>query len=235
MLRSEGAQSGPQLWIKRDDQTGSLTSGNKVRKLEFLLAEARAQGCDTLITSGGVQSNHCRATAVLGTQLGFRVHLLCCAPTLEPQPVGNLLIDQLVDARISHYSPQEFRKLDSLFAHWQTALWASRAPRPTAFPPAGSNGTGLWGYIAAARGAAAGLSSSQGISPSHIIHATGSGGTQAGLTLGCSLLGMDTQVEGLCCPVITDALFQTQGDRGYSASGLRAEFGGCRDRVRCPL
>ena len=103
-LRSQGAQC-PQLWIKRDDQTGNLTSGNKVRKLEFLLAEARAQGCDTLITSGGVQSNHCRATAVLGTQLGFRVHLLLRSDT-EPQPVGNLLIDQLVlHQRLQRHNP----------------------------------------------------------------------------------------------------------------------------------
>lgn len=192
MLRSEGAEC-PQLWIKRDDQTGSLTSGNKVRKLEFLLAEARAQGCDTLITSGGVQSNHCRATAVLGTQLGFKVHLLLRSD-IEPQPVGNLLIDQLVDARISHYSPQEFRKLDLLFAHWQQH-YTEQGSKAYSIPTGGSNGTGLWGYIAAAQELQQDFQQ-QGISPSYIIHATGSGGTQAGLTLGCNLLGMDTQVEG---------------------------------------
>jgi len=190
-LRSQGAQC-PQLWIKRDDQTGSLTSGNKVRKLEFLLAEARAQGCDTLITSGGVQSNHCRATAVLGTQLGFRVHLLLRSDT-EPQPVGNLLIDQLVDASISHYSPQEFKKLDSLFAYWQQH-YGQQGSKTYSIPTGGSNGTGLWGYIAAAQELQQDFKR-QGISPSHIIHATGSGGTQAGLTMGFSLLGMDTQVE----------------------------------------
>ena len=190
-LRAEGADC-PQLWIKRDDQTGSLTSGNKVRKLEFLLAEARAQGCDTLITSGGVQSNHCRATAVLGTQLGFRVHLLLRSDT-EPQPVGNLLIDQLVDASISHYSPQEFKKLDSLFAYWQQH-YGQQGSKTYSIHTGGSNGTGLWGYIAAAQELQQDFKR-QGISPSHIIHATGSGGTQAGLTMGFSLLGMDTQVE----------------------------------------
>ena len=79
---------GPRLWVKRDDLTGAASSGNKVRKLEFLLAEAKAQGCDTLITSGGVQSNHCRAVAVLGAQLGLKVHLLLRSDT-QPQPVGN--------------------------------------------------------------------------------------------------------------------------------------------------
>ena len=191
-LRAEGADC-PQLWIKRDDQTGSLTSGNKVRKLEFLLAEARSQGCDTLITSGGVQSNHCRATAVLGTQLGFKVHLLLRSDT-DPQPVGNLLIDQLVDARISHYSPQEFRKLDALFAHWQQH-YIEQGRKAYSIPTGGSNGTGLWGYIAAAQELQQDCQQ-QGISPGYIIHATGSGGTQAGLTLGCNLLGMETQVEG---------------------------------------
>jgi D-cysteine desulfhydrase len=191
-LRAEGAHC-PRLWVKRDDQTGSLTSGNKVRKLEFLLAEARAEGCDTLITSGGVQSNHCRAVAVLGTQLGFKVHLLLRSD-IEPKPVGNLLIDQLVNARISHYSPEQFQQLDQLFAHWQQH-YAEQGSVAYSIPTGGSNGTGLWGYIAAAEELQQDFQQ-QGIAPSHIIHATGSGGTQAGLTLGCSVLGMDTQVEG---------------------------------------
>ncbi|MGB2041804.1 MAG: 1-aminocyclopropane-1-carboxylate deaminase/D-cysteine desulfhydrase [Porticoccaceae bacterium] len=191
-LRNEGVEC-PQLWIKRDDQTGNLTSGNKVRKLEFLLAAARAQGCDTLITSGGVQSNHCRAVAVLGAQLGFKVHLLLRSD-IEPAPVGNLLIDQLVGANISHYSPQAFKRLDQLFAQWQQ-YYAERGSKAYSIPTGGSNGTGLWGYIAAAEELQQDFQR-EGISPDYIVHATGSGGTQAGLTLGCSLLGMETQVEG---------------------------------------
>ena len=67
---------GPKIWVKRDDLTGSHLSGNKVRKLEFVIAQAKAEGCDTLITCGGLQSNHCRATALLGAQLGMKVHLI---------------------------------------------------------------------------------------------------------------------------------------------------------------
>jgi len=67
---------GCRLWVKRDDLTGSATSGNKIRKLEYSLARAKQQGADVIITCGGVQSNHCRATALLGAQLGFKVHLL---------------------------------------------------------------------------------------------------------------------------------------------------------------
>ncbi|MDA9687420.1 pyridoxal-phosphate dependent enzyme [bacterium] len=114
--------NGPRIWIKRDDLTGCLTSGNKVRKLEFLLADAIANGCDTLITSGGVQSNHCRAVAVLGAQLGLNVHLLLRSD-IEPAPVGNLLLDQLVGATISHYSKQEFNQLDAIFSHWPSACF----------------------------------------------------------------------------------------------------------------
>ena len=148
LARLSAKMAGPRIWIKRDDLTGCLTSGNKVRKLEFLLAEAVANGCDTIITSGGVQSNHCRAVAVLGAQLGLRVHLLLRSD-IEPAPVGNLLLDQLVGATISHYSQDEFKQLDGLFAHWQ-GHYEQQGAKPFSIPTGGSNGTGVWGYIAAA-------------------------------------------------------------------------------------
>ena len=185
--------NGPRIWIKRDDLTGCLTSGNKVRKLEFLLAEAVANGCDTLITSGGVQSNHCRAVAVLGAQLGLKVHLLLRSD-IEPAPVGNLLLDQLVGATISHYSQREFKQLDALFTHWQDH-YQQQGAKPYSIPTGGSNGTGVWGYIAAAEELKADFAC-ENISPSTLIHATGSGGTQAGLIVGCELNNMSVRVEG---------------------------------------
>ncbi len=183
---------GPTIWIKRDDLTGCLTSGNKVRKLEFLLAEAVDNGCDTLITSGGVQSNHCRAVAVLGAQLGLKVHLLLRSD-IAPAPVGNLLLDQLVGATITHYSQQEFRQLDELFAHWQQ-YYQQQGAKPYAIPTGGSNGTGVWGYIAAVEELKSDFAREK-ISPSMIIHATGSGGTQAGLILGCELHNLPVEIE----------------------------------------
>jgi len=183
----------PRLWVKRDDLTGCLTSGNKVRKLEFLLAEAKSQGCDVLITSGGVQSNHCRAVAVLGAQLGFQVHLLLRLDR-EPECTGNLFLDELTGAEISYYSPQEFSRLDHLFDHWQQH-YAAKDLSSYSIPTGGSNGTGLWGYIAAAEELQQDFHA-QNIKPHQIIHATGSGGTQAGLTLGCNLLGLYTEVLG---------------------------------------
>ena len=192
LKRLSAKMNGPRIWIKRDDLTGCLTCGNKVRKLEFLLAEAVSNGCDTLITSGGVQSNHCRAVAVLGAQLGLRVHLLLRSD-IEPASVGNLLIDQLVDATISHYSQQEFKRLDAIFAYWNDH-YQGQGAKPYSIPTGGSNGTGVWGYIAAAEELKADFVR-ENISPSTLIHATGSGGTQAGLMAGCELHNMPIRVE----------------------------------------
>lgn len=183
---------GPRIWIKRDDLTGAATSGNKIRKLEFLLAEALAQGCDTVITSGGVQSNHCRAVALLGAQLGLKVHLLLRSDS-EPQPVGNLLLDHLAGATISHYSVREFKRLDSLFNQW-CDHYLQQGRKAYTIPTGGSNGTGIWGYISAA-GELAEDFARYNLKPQAIVHATGSGGTQAGLMLGCHLHGIDTSVK----------------------------------------
>ncbi len=88
---------GPRLYIKRDDQTGTELSGNKIRKLEYALKEALDQGCDTLITCGGLQSNHARATAAAAARLGLKCILLLAAETL-PEAQGNLLLDRLLGA-----------------------------------------------------------------------------------------------------------------------------------------
>ncbi len=97
---SERWGQGHRLWIKRDDLTGCLLSGNKVRKLEFIAAHAIDTGCDTLITCGGLQSNHCRATAMVAAQLGLKCHLILRGE--EPsQSQGNFLLDQLAGATVS--------------------------------------------------------------------------------------------------------------------------------------
>ena len=183
---------GPRIWIKRDDLTGAATSGNKIRKLEFLLADALAQGCDTIITSGGVQSNHCRAVALLGAQLGLKVHLLLRSDS-EPKTVGNLLLDHLAGATISHYSVKAFKRLDRLFEQWQDH-YQQQGSKAYAIPTGGSNGTGIWGYIDAAKELADDFAG-HNLKPQAIVHATGSGGTQAGLMLGCHLHGIDSPVK----------------------------------------
>ena len=186
---------GHRLWVKRDDLTGCTLSGNKVRKLEFIAAHAIDNGYDTLITCGGVQSNHCRATALVGAQLGLGVHLLLRGE--EPADrEGNLLLDQLAGAAINCYSSEYFVKnINTLFSQWQ-AHYADRGRKAMLVPTGGSDGIGAWGYIAACEELAADFRSA-GIERAHIVTATGSGGTQTGLTLGVALHQLPATVWGI--------------------------------------
>ncbi len=186
---------GHRLWVKRDDLTGCTLSGNKVRKLEFILAHARDHGYDTLITCGGLQSNHCRATAFAGAQLGLAVHLLLRGEQPAERD-GNLLLDTLAGATISCYPPRQyFQEIGQLFEYWQEH-YAQMGRKALAIPTGGSDGIGVWGYIAAC-GELREDFSRQGIEQTHIVTATGSGGTQAGLTLGAELHGLPATVWGI--------------------------------------
>src|SRR5438034_4064856 len=103
--------------MKRDDLTGLEVSGNKVRKLEYVVADALANGCDTLVTHGGFQSNHCRATAAIGARLGLRVRLLLRSAEPNPPNDGNLFLDRLFGAQISFHSPEEYNTRRSEIIH----------------------------------------------------------------------------------------------------------------------
>lgn len=186
---------GPRIWVKRDDLTGCAISGNKVRKLEFVLAQAIEKGADTIITCGGVQSNHCRATAILGAQLGLKVHLILRGEEPEGQSSGNLFLDQLAGATISHYPVAEYKKLPALFRQWEQH-YSALGNTPFSIPTGASNGTGAWGYVVCAKELADDFQEHQ-ISPSLIACATGSGGTQAGLTLGAELFHLAAPVLGI--------------------------------------
>lgn len=194
-LRSEGLRL-PRIWVKRDDLSHCAASGNKIRKLEFSLAAARAGGCDTLITCGGLQSNHCRATAVLGAQLGLQVHLLLRGDPGIDVPRGNLLLDQLCGARISCYEPHAYQQsLPQLLQYWHDH-YQQQGRRPFVIPTGASDGIGVWGYLNCARELRADFRSA-GIAPAYIFHATGSGGTQAGLSAGTRLYQLGAQVWGM--------------------------------------
>lgn len=185
---------GPNIWIKRDDMTGSAVSGNKIRKLEFTLAKAIDEECDTIITAGGVQSNHCRTTAILCAQLGLKCHLILRGEAEHPD--GNLLLDTLVGAEISYYSNREYCvREQEIFAELQ-ASYAEQGKKAYVIPIGASDGVGLWGYIAASEELNKNFIESR-IHPEHIVCATGSGGTHAGLILGTELYDMDCQVWGV--------------------------------------
>lgn len=199
---------GPRIWVKRDDLTGCAISGNKVRKLEFVLAQALADGCDTLITCGGLQSNHCRATAVLGAQLGLKVHLLLRGDLPAEVPDGNLFLNYLAGAEVSCYSRQQYQQqLNELLTHWADH-YRGLGRKPCVIPTGASNGVGAWGYINCVRELTEDFRQ-QGIEPSLIVNASGSGGTQAGLTAGAHLYGLKAPVLGMA--VCDDAsYFQTK-------------------------
>ena len=209
---------GPRIWVKRDDLTGFGLSGNKVRKLEFCIADALSQGCDTLLTCGGVQSNHCRATALAARQLGLDVHLVLRTDE-APSRDGNLFIDQLLGATISYISKPEYAAGIGPIYQGIIDDYVRLGRKVYSMPVGASDEVGLWGYIAASE-ELAGDFREHGITPQHIVCATGSGGTQGGLTLGVELFGLPARVWGVA--VCDDAAYFEQKIRDdISAWGLR--------------
>ncbi len=191
VTRYPGLPDDVDVWVKRDEMTGVEVSGNKIRKLEFCLAEAQAQGCDTIITCGGLQSNHCRATAILGTRLGFKVHLLLRG---EPPEVaqGNLLLDRLTGAEITYLPASRWREHEDIARQLQKDYVAQK--RHAFFIPTGaSDEIGIWGYIAACAELQNDFKN-HGLNPDYIVCATGSGGTQAGLLVGRELLDLPGKI-----------------------------------------
>jgi len=185
---------GPRIWLKRDDLTDTTASGNKLRKLEYSIAQARAEDATVLITCGGIQSNHCRATAVMASRLGMKSHLLLRGRRRDEPADGNLLLDELVGAEIRYLDLDEWQDLDRIFAETE-ALWRDRGEVPFSIPTGASDEIGLWGYINACSELGEDFAR-QGIDPGFIVSATGSGGTQAGLIIGRQLESLRARVVG---------------------------------------
>jgi D-cysteine desulfhydrase len=186
---------GPRIWVKRDDLSDCAASGNKIRKLEYTLAQALADGCDSLITCGGLQSNHCRATALMGAKLGLRVDLLLRGE--QPGDLdGNLFLDHLAGAHVHYHAARVYQlELDVLLRRHADRL-RGEGLEPFVIPTGASDEIGVWGYVNAAQELRADFEAA-GIAPRHIVAATGSGGTQAGLSAGVRLHGIDAEVWGM--------------------------------------
>lgn len=190
-----GDPVGIDLHVKRDDLTGAALSGNKVRKLGYLLAEAEAQGADMVLTCGAVTSNHARATAVAAASRGLDCFLLLRGRR-PARPNGNLLIDRLVGADVEFIDRSAWRQRNELLARYAEGA-RKRGRRPYVIPEGGSNAVGSLGYVAAAREL---LEQAEhlGLHVRHVVHATGSGGTTAGLAWGFARLGRnDIDVVGI--------------------------------------
>jgi D-cysteine desulfhydrase len=198
LLRRTGKDLGVELYVKRDDLTGSAETGNKVRKLEFLLADAVARGADTIITCGGAQSNHCRATAVAAARLGLRSRLLLRTPDPANPPAvdGNILLDRLVGAELVWVTPEEYKNRHDIFVRMSAEL-SDVGRRPYVIPEGGSNSIGSWGYVRAFEELAADLAALGPARRTTIVYACGSGGTGAGLIVGSRLLGKDVRIVGI--------------------------------------
>jgi L-cysteate sulfo-lyase len=188
---------GPQIWIKRDDLTGAGGGGNKVRKLEFLLGAALAEGADHVVTQGAVQSNHVRQTAAMAAKLG-----LACTAILEHRidtndhdylRTGNVLLDRLLGCRIE-YRPGGTDMQAAIDAKGE-ALRADGA-KPYVIPGGGSNPTGALGYVNVAMELVA-QANDLGLRIDHLVHATGSAGTQAGLVAGMAALNAGIPILGI--------------------------------------
>ena len=182
---------GPAILMKRDDMTGVALGGNKTRKLEFLLGDALRQGCDTVITGGAMQSNHCRQTAGAAAMVGLECHLALGGE--RPDRVeGNLLLDHLFGATV-HWCG-ELKKGERIPEIAEKLRSGGR--RPYVIPFGGSNATGAMGFVAAVRELGEQLRA-QDRKIDYLVIPSASGGTHAGMTVGSDVFDLPTRIVGI--------------------------------------
>ncbi|MBN1333169.1 MAG: D-cysteine desulfhydrase family protein [Synergistales bacterium] len=192
LSRISGDLDGPEIYIKRDDLTGIGISGNKVRKLEYSAASAMEQDCKVLITCGGIQSNHARATAAVAAKLGLCCHLVLSGSKPEV-PEGNHFLDLMFGAEITYAPDIDLKGFQDLLDEI-AENYRSRGMKPYVIPLGASDPTGSLGYINAVREMIPQFMD-LGIMPDHIVCATGSAGTLSGLLAGKSLFGLPSKLN----------------------------------------
>jgi D-cysteine desulfhydrase family pyridoxal phosphate-dependent enzyme len=214
MERLSQELGGPQLWVKRDDQTGLAFGGNKARKLEFLMADACEQGARTLITAGAVQSNHCRQTAAAAAMAGFDCILVLTTSHLPQNFTGNLLLDRLFGAKFV-WTDRENREqtLERVFKESKKA-----GQLPYLIPYGGSNPLGAAAYAYALDELLG-----QGLHPDWIVFASSSGGTQAGLVVGARKSGYEGGILGISIDEPAETLRMRVADLASQTSTLFGE------------
>ena len=210
---------GVDLHIKRDDVTGGAEAGNKVRKLEYLLSHALSEKADTVLTCGGIQSNHARATALACAELGLACVLFLrvddgsatgpdfAAPRERLPREGNVLLDRLAGAEVRLVSAADYAERSAVMAIAAVRL-AEAGRRPYIIPEGGSNGLGSLGYVDAMREVREQLALGLGGGPApfaEVVHACGSGGTAAGIALGALRYGVAARVRAVA--VCNDAAY----------------------------
>lgn len=220
--RLSDSMGGPRIWLKRDDLTEHTGSGNKLRKLEFSMAAAKAAGADVVITCGAAQSNHCRATAMAAAKMGLECHLILRTKP-DPAPDGNLLLDQVLGARLTLVSNSEFQQLDRLFDSIE-ARYAAKGQSTYRIPLGASDELGMWGYINAAAELRQDFDK-LGILPGYVVSAAGSGGTLAGLIVGKHLYELSAEIVA----------FNVCDDEAYFVNKITADLKTWQQRFECEL
>ena len=217
---------GPALWVKRDDQTGLATGGNKTRKLEYLLGEAQAAGADTLITIGAPQSNHARQTAAAAAKAGLKAALVLRG-SAPAERTGNILIDDLIGAEVFWAGARG----DDDALNAVAAELRARGQKPYVIPLGGSNPIGAVGYVTAMLELVEQAKAAD-VYFDAIVFATSSGGTHSGLVLGDWLASSTDRIVGISVdhpasalvPRLIDLAAATADHIGLSVNFSAADF-----------
>lgn len=222
-LENISACTGKNVYIKRDDMSGVALGGNKVRKLEFLLADALEQGCDTILTTGGGQSNHAMLTAACCNRLGLK-SILVLKKRGVWEKKGNQVLNDLLGADVRFVDTDSY---DDVYAEMERICEALRKEghKPYSVPVGGSVPMGSLGYAACVREVTE-QAESLGVAFDDIVCCAGSGGTMAGIVLGAMLYSPKTRVTGVVvdpedfAPIVADIV---NGSAGLLESDLRIE------------
>ncbi|VAX27541.1 pyridoxal phosphate-dependent deaminase, putative [hydrothermal vent metagenome] len=184
--------NGTQFLIKRDDLTGSLLSGNKIRKLDYILADVKKKKADYLFTCGGDQSNHARATVIAAKQIGVKTKLFLWGSDTKNAD-GNLFLDKLTGAIIKFLSKKEYNNVIQIMLKESKRL-QKKGNKVYVLPAGGSTPIGIWGYINFMRELSEQIDMKK---VKGILSAAGSGGTSAGMLLGAAMLGLNLKIYGV--------------------------------------
>ena len=211
---------GPDIWVKRDDCTGLATGGNKTRKLEFSMAAALAEGADTIVTVGAVQSNHVRQTAAAAAKLGLACEVLLEHRVTDPTEAyahsGNVFLDQIFGANLREYAGGT--DFDAAMDEVADEVRAAGG-KPYIIPGGASNTVGALGYVNCAIELLE-QAQQQGLAIDHLVTATGSAGTQAGLAVGLKASGSELPMLGIGVNVPREQ----QEEKVYQLAVETAEF-----------
>ena len=217
-LKQLSVELGTNLFIKRDDFTGTEFSGNKIRKLEYALNEAINEGCDTIITTGAIQSNHCRATAAAAARLGLNCELIIRGD--EPSQIeGNLFLDHILGAKVHLIGPEESReeKMEEVKEEIE-----KRSGKPYLIPVGASNAIGSYGY-AECFDEILQQEKKLGIVFDAVVTSVGSGGTYAGLWFGNYMNRADKEIYGISVSDSEDEFKEQIIKILYGMKGMEAE------------